>query len=528
MMNTLLDMIAGEEIAINIVPHSARRRTSEPTDRWGNVGSAHLTDGEWERFSSSYPGMSCVTPGEPYVLHCFPSFKTGLTREQLAHLDIIAEKIRESFSTFRPISKVTIVGHSSTWYQTSRNTLANRALQRANNAREQLLERLGRSNLAHRVQVNADGRSDAEPWQGKGYSSRSSNSQARNDRALNRRVEIRLLRGNGQSERVRHPELGLGIRLPSLSRPDVCRGALEMSCAIERIRSCFFNGADNRVPVTDTTVIPHRWICEIMLLFQHPLNKSLWAFAAGSGLLVSKSHILTSAHMLHQRIDFGSLSTFRTAVAAVILFGFSSEIGSGKKVFPFAPIIQKRRSAFRVPEAWKKHIQGSNSEPERYDFGVISLKGAANCSPRYLDMTHIFPDAFWGAKNSGTRIAAATKGFLFSKLKNAEVKMAGYPADMPCQQWNSKGPLTRQTYGGRRSGRPHYKGTARNDSIRYQMDSGPGMSGSPVWGHMTLKERSGVRREERVLIGVHSRCGRATVITPFVWEKQLKPWMERM
>jgi hypothetical protein len=151
----------------------------------------------FELESSAYPGISCVTPGNPYVLHCFPAFKTELTRDQHKHLDIIAGKIRRSYSTSRPVTKVVIYGHSSTWHEESRSDLERRALERANNAREQLIRRLQRMRLANRVAVAAPvGRSDTKPWLGRSYSSTSGTRQAQNDRALNRRVEIFLVKSS--------------------------------------------------------------------------------------------------------------------------------------------------------------------------------------------------------------------------------------------------------------------------------------------------------------------------------------------
>lgn len=154
-------------------------------------------DGDFELESSAYPGISCVTPGNPYVLHCFPAFKTELTREQHDHLDIIAGKIRQSFSTSRPVTKVVIYGHSSTWHEESRGDLERRARERARNAREQLVRRLQRMRLANRVGVAAPvGRSDTKPWLGRPYSSTSGTRKAQNDRALNRRVEIFLVKAS--------------------------------------------------------------------------------------------------------------------------------------------------------------------------------------------------------------------------------------------------------------------------------------------------------------------------------------------
>jgi outer membrane protein OmpA-like peptidoglycan-associated protein len=166
----------------------------EMTDEefWGSM-EHDLDEIGWDSESLGYSGISCITPGNPYVLHCFPPFKTELTREQHRHLDIIAEKIRKSFTTSRPITKVRILGHSSTWHATSRTQLEEHAIRRAGNAANELILRLNRMGLAKRVDIEADGVSDTVPWRGKSYSSTDGSRASQNDRALNRRVEIWLL-----------------------------------------------------------------------------------------------------------------------------------------------------------------------------------------------------------------------------------------------------------------------------------------------------------------------------------------------
>jgi hypothetical protein len=152
-------------------------------------------DFELAEYESAYPGISCVTPGNPYVLHCFPPFKAELTADQHKHIDIIADVIRRSFSTPTPITKVQVTGHSARWDKTSQDTLDQRAIQRAGNAAGELIIRLHGMGLAKKVDVRPGvGFSDTVDWLGKPYSSTSGSQKAQNDRALNRRVEIKLIK----------------------------------------------------------------------------------------------------------------------------------------------------------------------------------------------------------------------------------------------------------------------------------------------------------------------------------------------
>lgn len=325
---------------------------------------------------------------------------------------------------------------------------------------------------------------------------------------------------------ARHPQLGDGLALNSISPDNLCHVATDgRSCAVRRARYCFQDGHDDRAPVEDTTVVPFRWICEITLVFSEPLKRGrYWAFGSGTGLLIGPSHVLTSAHLIYQKLKFGTTELYRTPRAAVFLFGLTQEGATGRTVYPFPPIIQRRRKAFRVPQEWKDHLRGANNEPARYDYGLISLAGSAQCAPRFLGGPS-FPSGFWGYPETRTRVAPGIRRFRHSRLTGHDVQLAGYPGDLQCMQIKSPGKLTRLAYGGSRSGRPHYRGTARHDILHYSIDSVSGMSGSPVWGRMTLKGRDGRRREERVLVGVHSRCGRGTALTPYVWEQHLAKWM---
>ena len=145
--------------------------------------------GEFGSMLREASASPCITPGNPYILHCFPAHGTTLTAEHRRHLDSIARLIGSSFRSSRPIRRVKIVGHSATWRGISRSTYAKRALERAGNARAALLGRLANAGLGGKVRIKIEGRADDAPLVDNMI--HSSSTRARHNRALNRRVEIR-------------------------------------------------------------------------------------------------------------------------------------------------------------------------------------------------------------------------------------------------------------------------------------------------------------------------------------------------
>ena len=133
----------------------------------------------------------CITPGNPYVLHCFPSFKSGLTIEHKDHLDRIVNKVVESFFDGKPIKQLHIVGHAATWRNITINQYGKRGFQRANNARAYLNERLREAGLFKKVIITTETHGNAFPIQDN--MTHSSSKKAQRNRAINRRVEIHLI-----------------------------------------------------------------------------------------------------------------------------------------------------------------------------------------------------------------------------------------------------------------------------------------------------------------------------------------------
>ena len=139
----------------------------------------------------SLQAPACFTPGNPYILHCFPVHKTDLTAMQQGLLNSIAAKIARSFLGSKPVTRVQIVGHAATWKGISQNEYRRRALVRAENTKAELHRRLAKVGLGAKVDIIAEHRANTQPLIDNRINS--SSPEARHNRALNRRVEIKLL-----------------------------------------------------------------------------------------------------------------------------------------------------------------------------------------------------------------------------------------------------------------------------------------------------------------------------------------------
>ncbi|MEL7355774.1 MAG: M35 family metallo-endopeptidase [Cyanobacteria bacterium J06560_6] len=163
-------------------------------------------------YAETPEALPCITPGNPYILHCFPVHKTDLTALHHEHLDRIADKIVRSFRETRPIKKVKIVGHAATWKNISQAEYGRRALVRAENAKAQLIERLAIAKVSDKVAIAIEHRANRKPLVDNLVTSPTQ--AAQNNRAINRRVEFFFSRSQRRS-----PSKPSKLTPPNIKRP---------------------------------------------------------------------------------------------------------------------------------------------------------------------------------------------------------------------------------------------------------------------------------------------------------------------
>jgi glutamyl endopeptidase len=229
-------------------------------------------------------------------------------------------------------------------------------------------------------------------------------------------------------------------------------------------------GEDDRVPVNNTTAQPWNGICQLTI--RSRTGKTYF----GTGWLIGPRTVITAGHCVYLHGAGGWASKV--------------EVSAGRNLAskPYGTIVSSR---FSSVNGWVKN------KSRDHDYGVIFL-----------------PQPFRPV-GSG----AAPFQFEFAALSDANLKgrvmnLSGYPADAPA---NGKNGL-KQWFHARQASQV----TAR--TIVYDIDTGGGQSGSPVW---TLQ--SG----RRTAVGIHTNGfhlgNSATRITAAVaanldrWKQQAAP-----
>ena len=223
-------------------------------------------------------------------------------------------------------------------------------------------------------------------------------------------------------------------------------------------------GLGTRKQVTDTKLIPFRWICSIwtsrrITTASHSENRGL--SPAGTGLLISPCHVLTAAHLLK---DYDTSSSSPAMVEAE-----TAEVSPGRDVEK-TPLGKYKAKSWVLHPRWDP----KKSDP-RTDYAVITLETCAG--DQKIPSLGNQPLGFWPL---GLLPAAAKAGLI-----GGDILTAGYPESQHEEMWcfSGKGStgsaaqddaLAHSQQGVEPWVRVH-------DSFFVTADADHGQSGSPVW-----------------------------------------------
>ena len=180
-------------------------------------------------------------------------------------------------------------------------------------------------------------------------------------------------------------------------------------------------GRDDRVQITNTTSVPWRWICKLIITFPNG------ARGGCTGWFIGPKAVMTAGHCVYSRGNGG------WARQIEVIPGMS---GATR---PYGSMVG---TSFRSVTGWTQ-----NSDPN-YDYGCI-----------------ILPSATLGNQVGYFGFAALTD----ASLQNLLANNSGYPGDKPFgTQWFNAGRITNVT----------------SRKIYYMLDTYGGQSGSPTWRYI--------------------------------------------
>jgi V8-like Glu-specific endopeptidase len=248
---------------------------------------------------------------------------------------------------------------------------------------------------------------------------------------------------------------------------------------------------DDRLVVTDTTKVPHRFICHVLVGLK--AADGTIATGKGSGTLIGNSHVLTTAHNLKQRVFNPSWPKPKvfTAQKITVIPGRNTSFSNRLKWTPFGSHVAK---SFAMPAKWEKP-PGKPPFPatdpafdDQSDFALITLK--TEIGKKTFSSLGGKPLGYWGSiQNGGGTLLESVDP---ESIRDKTVNLCGYPADK-CGADPYVWPPPNPTKPGCPD--PKHAGTQFGASgkvidpmpagepnlIYHQVDGRWGQSGCPIW-----------------------------------------------
>lgn len=251
---------------------------------------------------------------------------------------------------------------------------------------------------------------------------------------------------------------------------------------------------DGRRRVTNTLLVPFRFVCCLEVTFVHPVSGQT-VFERGTGTLISDQHVLTAAHVVFSdsvpSLPGRYLRARNILVAParndrVLPFGFSGV--TNVRVDPRWQAAASRTAASGT------HV----TAPPQADFALLTLATPLGRQDPLVATMQLGPLGFWGSPQQG--LGTRIRPIELARLRNQPVNVAGYPIDK-CRDRPAFRPATPAEIAAcqgtivdqpefRDQGSTQWVATDRvvnpapadmPEMITYMADSTHGQSGGPVW-----------------------------------------------
>jgi V8-like Glu-specific endopeptidase len=230
-------------------------------------------------------------------------------------------------------------------------------------------------------------------------------------------------------------------------------------------------GIDDRKYIPNTKIIPYMHIGSIYVVYK--VGFDFYIAGPATCFSIGKRHILTAAHVM----EFFFAGEIRRAIAAWVSFGQMAD-SQENRIIPYGELImefQNQRDRVHILSDWKKSLKSEKNFNPSYDYCLIRHRGAADLFNRESSR---LPLGYWGSPPAATSHPLTQIGEP-AGIKTLQdgipslIHLAGYPCDKKCQQWESRGFITKLT----------------SSRVFHDMDVAAGHSGSPIWREETQKTK---------------------------------------